>query len=323
MKAPGEGTERMGLRGVARWAGAGLLVAGLAGCGTGGTGDGAAADSGVPTVRTEEDLPELPLDRYEFSTKDARRHTKAQALLAQQCMKKLGYDDFPLYPQRVKDTLSVTMVAVAMSSYPYGPLDLDAARDWGYGYDPRKKTGAQRPEGRLITQEENEALYGARRGADGGGGCSGAGTERLVEGVSDKTRMWTYTARRTQHLDKAAVKDARVREALGTWSRCMADKGVKRYKDPKAAFGDKAWGRSGRSGRQDGNTTRTRRELATAVADVECKREHNTAGVWWAVRQEKQRADVARHKDAYDAVRADQDRVRAHVRRALGEERGQ
>ncbi|MFG2502387.1 hypothetical protein ACGFSB_29770 [Streptomyces sp. NPDC048441] len=267
----------------------------------------------------ERDLPELPLERYEFTTSDSRRHTEAQARMAQSCMRKLGFDDFPLYPKQPDpDNMPTqTLTVVAMSAYPYGPLDLDRARRWGYGWDPKKslaRTG--RPEGRAMTDAERDALYGGGRGSSERGGCGVSDTERLTDGVQDKTRMWTYTAKRRQHLDKAAAKDKRVREAVDTWAGCMEDKGIKRYKSPSAAFQDKAWGRAHLKG---GQTTRTKRELATATADVECKREHNTAGVWWAVRDEKQRVDVARHRDVYEAVREDQDRVRANVRRVLDE----
>ncbi|MCX4669870.1 hypothetical protein OG453_24825 [Streptomyces sp. NBC_01381] len=307
----------MRLRGLTGCAVAGLVAVGIAGCGSDSSGAGAGETPGVPTVKSERDLPELPLEHYEFSDRDNERHTEAQARLTQQCMRDLGFDDFPLYPEEPSGRQSVTLTAVAVTSYPYGPLDLDAARRWGYGYDPKKSGAADgRTKGRAMTDKEYEALYGLRRKPSGSGGCAGAGGERLMAGVPDEARMWTYTSERSRRLDKVVAKDERVRDALGAWSRCMADKGVKRYKTPGDAFGDKAWGRKGRS---DGNTTRTRRELATAVADVECKREQNTAGVWWVVREEKQSADVAGHKDAYEAVRADQQRVRANVRRILGE----
>ena len=314
----------MGLRGMTRRAVAGLVVGlmavGLAGCGSGSSGGGSGAgdpgDPSVPSVKEEQDIPELPLDRYEFSTRDSRRDTEAQAHLTRSCMRKLGFDDFPLHPKQPKMAASYGLVAVAMSSYPYGPLDLDSARRWGYGWDPERPWAGvvRHSEGRAVTADEQEALYGSsRKPADG---CANRGTERLTEGVQDKTRMYTYVPQRRERLDKAITKDGRVREALDTWSDCMESKGIKRYRTPSDAFGDKAWGRGNDHG---GNTDRSKRELATATADVECKREHNTAGVWWAVRQEKQRADVARHKDAYAAVRADQDRVRANVKRVLGE----
>ncbi|MER7795040.1 hypothetical protein [Streptomyces sp. NPDC097640] len=104
-----------------------------------------------------------------------------------------------------------------------------------------------------------------------------------------------------------------MRRALATWSACFVDKGGKRYADPKAAYGDKAWRRG-----KDGNTAHTRREVATAVPDIECKREHNTLGVWWAALAERQRADIQRNKHDYDAVRGDLEVLPSNVRKALG-----
>ncbi|MEV8317493.1 hypothetical protein AB0Q95_25325 [Streptomyces sp. NPDC059900] len=269
----------------------------------------------MPSVRTDKDLPELPLDRYEFSTRDSERHTEAQARMTRSCMRKLGFEDFPLHPAQPKMANSYAMVAVQMPSYPYGTLDLESARRWGYGWDPaRSRSDAGRAEGRAVREDEQQALYG--RGGKRASGCANSGAGRLTEGVRDRTRMYTYVPKRIQSLDKAIVKDERVREALDTWADCLESRGVKRYRTPDDAFGDKAWSRGNDHG---GNTDRTAKERATATADVECKREHNTAGVWWAVREEKQRADVARHKDAYEAVRADQNRLRANVKRVLGE----
>lgn len=304
----------MGLRGMTRWAVVGLVVAGLAGlaglsgCGSGTSGGGAGdGDPGVPSVKEEKDLPELPLDRYEFSTRDSTRQTEAQARMTRSCMRKLGFEDFPLHPKKPKNMEAAPLIAVSITSYPYGPLDLDSARRYGYGWDPdRSPADAARPKGRVMTEAEYESFES--------GGCANSGAERLTEGVRDTTRMWTYVSQRSLSVDKAVGKDKRVREAIDTWGGCMESKGVERYKTPSDAYRDKAWGRMNNDG---GNTDRTKKELATATADVECKREHNTAGVWWTVRAEKQRADVARHKDAYEAVRADQDRMRANVERVL------
>jgi hypothetical protein len=312
----------LGLRGMTRWAVAGLVAMGIAGCGSGpgpGSSGGGSEVSPrtprVPSVKEDGDIPALPLDRYEFSTRDSRRHTEAQARATRDCMRKLGFEDFPLHPRRPASGTSYALTMVAMSSSPYGPLDIDHARRWGYGWDPERPVAdTARPEGRAVRADEQAALYGLRRKP--AGGCANSAAERLTEGVQDKTRMYTYTPRRSQGVDKAVAQDKRVRKALDTWADCMESKGVKRYETPGDAFGDKAWGRGNDHG---GNTGRTKKELATATADVACKREHNTAGVWWAVRAQKQRADVIRHKDAYDAVRADQDRVRAQVKRVLGE----
>ncbi|MFE2987165.1 hypothetical protein [Streptomyces sp. NPDC059262] len=104
-----------------------------------------------------------------------------------------------------------------------------------------------------------------------------------------------------------------MRRVFKAWSQCVVDKGLKRYATPDDAIRDKTWKRGG-----GGNTSHSRRELTTAVADVECKREHNTAGVWWSVLSEERRADLARHRSAYESARRGQETVRDNMREALG-----
>ncbi|MFE0171625.1 hypothetical protein ACFWZ2_04860 [Streptomyces sp. NPDC059002] len=218
----------------------------------------------------------------------------------------------------------LTLAAVS----PYGTLDLGQARRWGYGFDPDRamtwnETGE--PEGRAVRPREYEVLqsFGAVDGAatvvNGRkvpkGGCTAQASRRLAGDLAKRTSTWAYVPERSQKIDKAVAEDRRVRRVFGDWSRCVEDKGFKRYDSPTAAFRDKAW----RKGAEDGNTNHTKRELGTAVADVECNRKLNVAGVWWAVSNEKQRADLRREPSRYEAVRADQDRLRDAIRKALGE----
>ncbi len=319
-----------------RWGLLALTGAVLAGCGSG-PGPGAGPDDaslpgyarepGVPRVRTAGDLPGLPLDRYEFGGTDQKNLKQARNRLQQECMRTLGFDDFPLDPDtwgrtEMADTFTMTMVFVS----PYGTLDLDRARRWGYGPDPDgadSSAGEPRPKGRDLTRREREALNGSGPGEGGRmvvhgrrvpeGGCAAEATRRTLGDEADSMRLWGYVSGRTEKIDKAVAKDERVRRAFADWSRCVEDKGFERYASPAQAFRDKAW----RKGREDGGTHRTKRELGTAVADVECNRDLNVTGVWWAVSDEKQRADLRRNKPRYEAVRKDQDRVRAAVRETL------
>ncbi|WP_030683406.1 hypothetical protein [Streptomyces sp. NRRL B-1347] len=311
-----------------RWAAA-LVVAvvALAGCGSDGGGSGASAGgarpSGVPEVDTERDLPELPLDRYEFGRRDYDRQEAAALRLTQACMKSYGFADFPLRWHE-SDTLSSVAVGTLISTTLTGSLDLDRACRVGYGMegDALKEYRERHSKGRLVRQDEREALRGTGKALDGSskvngrevpdGGCYQRGQRQLWAGVKDEPHMTGYVTKRRAALDKAVAEDRRMRRALDAWADCVEGKGFKRYASPEAAFRDKAWRRGG-----DGRTGRTRQERDTAVADIECKREHNTAGVWWTVAAEKQRYDISRHKAAYDAVRADLERVRAAVRRAL------
>ncbi|MEW2524652.1 hypothetical protein [Streptomyces sp. NPDC047071] len=317
-----------------RWAVAAVVaVVALAGCGVGGGGrDGAGASArgaqlpGAPEVDSERDLPELPLDRYEFSRRDYDRQEAATLRLTQVCMKSYGFTDFPLYWHERDATLGSVAVAAIVSTTLTGSLDLDRARRLGYGVDGdalKEYRERRLSKGRLITQDEYAVLRGVGEGPSSGGsevegqevprgGCSQRAARQLRADVKDEPHMTWYVTKRRTALDKAVAKDRRMRRALDVWADCVEGKGFARYASPEAAFRDKAWRRGG-----DGRTGRTPRERGTAVADVECKREHNTAGVWWAVAAEKQRYDISRHKASYDAVRADLERVRAAVRRAL------
>ncbi|MFI0734124.1 hypothetical protein ACH4S9_34775 [Streptomyces sp. NPDC021225] len=304
-----------------RWAAA-LLAAvavAVAGCGSGGDVPGPPGVKGVPEVKEEKDLPDLPLDSYRLDTEESRRFGKAQRLLAQRCMIRLGFTDFPADPKPLTpSTPGVTLVVSAMPT-SLGAFDLDHAKRWGYGWEPRPRKSLE-PTGRAMTQAEFAALYGMSgngaipsEGKSRERGCSDKANGQLLKGVADSRRMWTFPSGHDAALRKAVGKDQRVRRALATWSACVVDKGGKRFADPMAAYSDKGWMRD-----KDGNTRHTRREVATAVADVECKREQNTLGVWWAALAKRQRADIERNKGNYQAVRDDLDVLRSNVRKALG-----
>ncbi|MFI6696613.1 hypothetical protein ACIBLA_33675 [Streptomyces sp. NPDC050433] len=276
----------------------------------------------VPKVEQEEDIPELPLARYEFGDSETQRMTRAQARTAQRCMADFGFADFPLDPA-LPDAMNIAggrLVAVAMAT-PFGELDLDEARRWGYGWDPKPSDDGNGKKDRAMTDAEYRVFHNVDRatGRTLNGrevpehGCSGQAAARLTEGVEDTTRMWTYASSRSEKLAGTVRKDPDVSGALRTWAACVEDKGFKRYEGREEAFRDKAWHRD-----DDGNTRRTQRERDTAVADIECAREHNTVGVWWAGEARAQSADVETHRAAYEAVRRDQDVVRANVRDMLG-----
>ncbi|MEU6388614.1 hypothetical protein [Streptomyces sp. NPDC046939] len=291
-------------------------------CVQGDGGAGAAGDhartwaDGTPVVRTDGDVPELPFAAYEFDGADKDAYLKwesAVGLLAQRCMVRHGFADFPRDPQPYTMAATYTVTGVAMSAGPVGSHDLENARRWGYGWDPAKAVGPRRHTGRMMTSEESEVYHGDQEAGDNG--CSGEAERRLRRGVHDIERVWTYVTEREDAVDKRAARDPRLRRAYRVWADCVAGKGFTRYADPMAAADDKAWRRG-----QDGNTRRTRREIGTAVADVECKRAHNTAGVWWSVTARLQRRELAAHRAEFDAVRADRDRVLRNVRAVLGTE---
>ncbi|MGW2642410.1 hypothetical protein [Streptomyces sp. NPDC001348] len=246
-------------------------------------------------VRTASHLGPLPVDRYDYTPRDHRRSHQASALLVRQCMADHGHPHFPLDPRFPSDPVVSTAVGT-----DYGALDLDAARRWGYGWDPAQHP-ASRPTGRRMTYAEYADLPACTLQAD----------RRLMRGV-DIERDWLYADKRAIEVDKAVRRDPRLRAAWGRWSRCVSEQGFTRCPDPDAAFSDLAWQRD-----SSGNTRHTRRERATAVADVTCKRSLRTAEIWHSVRARKQTADIARHREGYAAGLRALRRYRANVAEVL------
>lgn len=230
-------------------------------------------------ARTASDAGPLPADRYRYTPDDYQQSKRATALLVRQCMAKRGHADFPLDPRYPMDPFSTTAVGT-----DYGVLDMDAARRWGYGWDPDKNLDIQ-PKGRRMTSAEY-ADFPA---------CNAEADQRLMRGI-DVKRDWLYATTRSIEVDKAVKRDPRLRAAWNTWSQCLAAQGFPRYPDPVAAYTAGAWHRE-----SDGNTPHTQRERATAVADVTCKRRHHTVEIWQDVQARQQTADIAAHRDRYDA----------------------
>lgn len=251
-------------------------------------------------VRTAADPGPLPADRYTSTAQDDQQVRRATALLVRACMAGRGHPDFPLDPGFPGTVLYTTAVVVG-----YGARDLGAARRWGYGFDPAK-TRDRRPQGREMTAAEF---------ADDPG-CNAEAQQRLTRGIDVKGGALSYAVTRAAAVDKEVRRDPRLRAAWAEWSRCMADRGFAGYPDPVAAATDRRWPTD-----RDGNTPHSARERATAVADVLCKRDHRTVETWHAVQADHQAADIARHRDGYDATLRALRTYRANtaqVLRALG-----
>lgn len=234
---------------------------------------------GPGVIRSASDLGSLPGDRFDYTPQDYQQSNRATALLVRRCMAERGHPGFPLDPRYPGDPIVATAVAT-----DYGVLDLDAARRWGYGWDPATPV-SQQPKGRRMTNSEY-ADFPA---------CAAEANERLMRGI-DVKRDWLYANRRAVEIDEAVKRDPRLRAAWKAWSGCVAGQGFTRYSDPVAAYSDTAWRRG-----SDGNTRHTPRERATATADVTCKRRHHTAEIWHTARAREQTADIAGHRERYAA----------------------
>lgn len=89
-------------------------------------------------------------------------------------------------------------------------------------------------------------------------------------------RDWLYARGQAIEVGRAVKCDPRLRAAWDVWSRCVAQQGFTRCRDPVAVYTDDAWQQD-----SDGNTRHAQRERAIAVADVTCRRRrHRTAELW-------------------------------------------
>ncbi|HEY3483105.1 MAG TPA: hypothetical protein VGL02_29870, partial [Streptomyces sp.] len=87
--------------------------------------------------------------------------------------------------------------------------------------------------------------------------------------------------------------DARVLKAFAAWSACMRTSGYV-YKDPNAATDDPRWAAS---------ADPTAAEIATARADVACKRRTDLVGVWSSVESAYQGAAIHLNATALQQAR--------------------
>lgn len=322
-------------RGTAR--GLGVLVAvgvlATSGCGgqAGADGSGTGAESGgIPEVTSHQQaqkLPELPLaaERYQYSARAQRQIEEAEALLAQACMRRLGHEDFPKYP---RDDMADNVLTLVASDGNFALTDPERAQRWGYGNDPaelrevreseeKKRRARQgrplRPDERRDYEGDVESDYasggwaGVRRG-----GCVGAAQARLARGIAEADKkddaFRTYAANRQYQVWRAAERKPELKKAFRDWAGCMKDKGVRAYRTPNEPYQDKRWAdRDGARG------------VRTAVADVACKFEQNTVGIWWSVLDRSERADLARHKERYERSARAMATYLSHARAVLND----
>ncbi|MEV5505595.1 hypothetical protein [Streptomyces orinoci] len=101
-----------------------------------------------------------------------------------------------------------------------------------------------------------------------------------------------------------ATADDRVTAAFAAWSGCMKTAGYA-YASPIDAYNDPHWSAS---------PTAEQQEIATAQADITCKRRTNLIGIWYAV-------DAAYQQQQIEAHQAELDRDRASEQRQLGKAR--
>ena len=223
-----------------------------------------------PPAPPAADEVHLPLDPYVGLAKGHRETLeKANAILITKCMRDKGF----AYQAPAGSGTSQSGAPLP----DYGINDLKAARESGYSPPGTSSLQAAAEQGKVPTLDKLvqdhgpawvKALYGfLPPDTSGSGGCLSTAVVSAPEyDKLDKElpgRLVGQASERTQG-------DSRVIAAMHAWSACMAQSGFS-YQSPIEPR------------RQKWPSPPSPTEIATAVADVNCKAKTNLAGIWLAV----------------------------------------
>ncbi|MGW8768184.1 hypothetical protein ACWGN5_37545 [Streptomyces sp. NPDC055815] len=248
---------------------------------TAATGDSQA--SGDPSTWT------LPLQAYQPTEQQAAAIAAAEATLVQRCMRSFGKDWRPapalprIGPRNMMDWRYGIHDEALSSRHGYQPDAAEQAR-----YDAALRAQSERP----APSPDEELLLGgsdlpasareqagpeARQGFYEGrkipsGGCFGQARATLgsqSRGVSPLVERLNFASY------EASLRDPAVIEVFGRWSACMREEHYS-YATPLDADQDPHF-------RPDPRRRVSAQEIATALADISCRRRHRVAEVWHGV----------------------------------------
>ncbi|MFD0556735.1 hypothetical protein FB566_1982 [Stackebrandtia endophytica] len=217
----------------------------------------------------------MPMDAYGLSKEYGQLQSRARHLLIADCMQRFGLD-FDM-PDFADDWAS----GPGALSRQYGIWDAESAALYGYKTPPGIGDGGE-AESQVWTDDEELVLYGSDdpSATYAGeriptGGCGVEANERLLEGAPSQARQNNDLDLPQQLSGKAYFlmeSDSRVIDVWAQWSGCMSEAGY-----------DYADWREPNEDPQFHTEVAGEVEIATAVADVECKHAVNQLGVMYAV----------------------------------------
>ncbi|SCK13319.1 hypothetical protein [Streptomyces sp. WMMB 322] len=234
-----------------------------------------ASAGGMPKASAETRLLVLPFDRYVLSLKEHYTVSDASDLLIEKCMRKKGYEWKSV--ERPPDAVDVK------NRRRYGVVESAVAEKFGY-HAPEELMNPYEVKEREASREK-ELSPGAKTAALSGDGCAVKADERLSGGREpDYDKLSEIDAR----IFEKSQKVPEVERAMEAWSACMREKGFD-YDKPAEAVNDARWWSKGSS---DESAAASRRERATASADVRCKDRTGLVGLWFSAEKRLEREQV-------------------------------
>ncbi|ROO50642.1 hypothetical protein EDC02_5493 [Micromonospora sp. Llam0] len=230
----------------------------------------------------------LPLDTYRLSKQSAQVVSQAFEELFVECMQELGFTEEPWRPSPASDPEG--------NEGLYGVTDKEEAQRWGY-HPPQESENSQPdsaprqvPSAAWQTAAEGSASQTAEGKRVPDGGCRGAALRELSEGtpntdveLADRLAIDSY---------QRSKEDSRVLSTFSEWSECMRQLGFE-YPAPMDANNDETWWSS---------EAPSSREIATAVADVECKQQVGLINIWASVHTAYEKRAIEENAEALASV---------------------
>jgi len=229
----------------------------------------------------------LPIEAYYPLNSTMSLMANAQHQVATNCMKRFGYT-WTALPDHARPQASHLR-------REYGIVDAAVAAKYGYNLPEIVDEAASPsplPPPYQLSDAETLVLTGLRPDGSAGpktfrrqpipkGGC-------LWEGLHSLTTDESGTDTADEILFAAygrSQADPRVIAIFKKWSACMAQSGYK-YSDPMTANADPR--------RMTSETTASRAEIQTALADVACKKSTNLIGTWFAIESAYEQEYIAK-----------------------------
>jgi hypothetical protein len=246
------------------------------------------AISDIPRITAAVDL-RLPLQDYLLDDRQLRDLDQARVILIDRCMRDFGFTYAVRQPAAGHGPRSAT-------ERRYGITDAADAAAYGYGLGERDPARQKPPARPALHADAETVLFGKGRSRIKGrevpeGGCMTEADRSLGAAAPAGADPGLPQQLSFRAFDRSRA-DSRVRGAFRAWSACMADSGYD-YADPLAPLADPAL--TGSTGR---------RTVATATADLRCKRRTNLVGIWFTVESAYQKRLVEQHSEELAAVRA-------------------
>ncbi|MFI0264545.1 hypothetical protein ACH4OW_36755 [Streptomyces sp. NPDC017056] len=277
---------------------AALVLGAATGCSSVGHEDGASQPSSARSFDAADPATwTLPIEAYIPSDGQDEQASKAKDLLIADCMKNLGLDWRPAPDLPVVGPKTLT-------DWRYGIHDVTLSKKRGYkpdaaeqaAYDRAMQAGAL-DEGAEGDGATGAALRGSTSEINGKavpkGGCAGKAGDEIG---SDGTEF----AEAAQRIgNDAFVRSKQAPEVVAVfrkWSSCMKDQGYS-YKEPLDASDDPRFS----------SPDVSKLEISTALADLECRKRHDVARIWFEAESALQQQAIEKNAENLDRIKKNRD----------------